>query len=75
LPVEEPIHAKEVREGRLQEVRNAFLHSWNGYKAQAWGQDELRPIVGGFKTPFCGWAAVRISPLIFARFELYKACF
>jgi mannosyl-oligosaccharide alpha-1,2-mannosidase len=30
---------------------------------QAWGEDELRPIAGGFKTPFCGWAATLVDSL------------
>ncbi|CAL8106969.1 unnamed protein product [Orchesella dallaii] len=29
---------------RQQEVVNAFLHAWNGYRSFAWGQDHLRPI-------------------------------
>ncbi|ODN06102.1 Endoplasmic reticulum mannosyl-oligosaccharide 1,2-alpha-mannosidase [Orchesella cincta] len=29
---------------RQQEVVNAFLHAWKGYKTFAWGQDHLRPI-------------------------------
>ena len=59
----ETIEAKKVRESRLQEVREEFLHAWGGYKAEAWGQDELRPIAGGFKTPFCGWAATMVDSL------------
>jgi len=26
------------------EVREAFLHAWSGYKRNAWGSDELKPI-------------------------------
>ncbi|KAH7371899.1 putative class I alpha-mannosidase [Cadophora sp. MPI-SDFR-AT-0126] len=62
-PVPETAREKEVRESRLKEVRDAFLHSWKGYKDQAWAQDELRPIAGGFKTPFCGWAATMVDSL------------
>jgi mannosyl-oligosaccharide alpha-1,2-mannosidase len=54
---------KSVREGRLEQVRNAFLHSWNGYKREAWGHDELQPLAGGFKSPFCGWAATLVDSL------------
>ena len=36
---------------------------WKGYKDQAWAQDELRPIAGGYKTPFCGWAATMVDSL------------
>jgi mannosyl-oligosaccharide alpha-1,2-mannosidase len=60
--IEKP-DAKALRLSRLQDVRNTFLHAWNGYKAQAWGKDELRPITGGFKTPFCGWAATLVDTL------------
>jgi mannosyl-oligosaccharide alpha-1,2-mannosidase len=62
-PVVETAQAKEVRERRLAEVRETFLHAWNGYKQEAWAQDELRPVNGGFKTKFCGWAATLVDTL------------
>ncbi|KAL5315656.1 hypothetical protein ACEPPN_016526 [Leptodophora sp. 'Broadleaf-Isolate-01'] len=62
-PVPETPQEKSIRESRLKEVRDAFLHSWKGYKDQAWAQDELRPIAGGYKTPFCGWAATMVDSL------------
>jgi mannosyl-oligosaccharide alpha-1,2-mannosidase len=62
-PIPETIREKEIRERRLQEVRNAYLHAWKGYKQEAWGKDELRPIEGGYKTPFCGWAATMVDSL------------
>ncbi|KAI9047271.1 hypothetical protein LZ554_008722 [Drepanopeziza brunnea f. sp. 'monogermtubi'] len=61
--VPETIREKKIREGRLEEIRNAFLHTWEGYKAHAWAQDELRPLAGGFKQPFCGWAATMVDSL------------
>jgi len=54
---------KAIRESRLAEVRDAFLYAWAGYKKEAWAKDELRPIAGGFKTPFCGWAATMVDSL------------
>jgi mannosidase alpha-like ER degradation enhancer 2 len=30
------------------EVRQAFLHAWNGYEQYAWGHDDLRPISLGW---------------------------
>jgi mannosidase alpha-like ER degradation enhancer 2 len=27
-----------------QQVRDQFLHAWNGYRKYAWGHDELRPL-------------------------------
>jgi mannosyl-oligosaccharide alpha-1,2-mannosidase len=62
-PIHETIADKRKRVARLQEVKDAFLHSWKGYKQEAWGKDELRPIEGGFKTPFCGWAATMVDSL------------
>ncbi|TVY43218.1 Endoplasmic reticulum mannosyl-oligosaccharide 1,2-alpha-mannosidase [Lachnellula subtilissima] len=63
VPVPETAGAKAVRLQRLKEIRDAFLHSWKGYKKEAWAQDELRPIAGGYKSPFCGWAATMVDAL------------
>jgi mannosyl-oligosaccharide alpha-1,2-mannosidase len=63
----EPVAEKPVRRAtrlsRLAEVRNTFLHAWNGYKSEAWGQDELKPVKGGSKKIFCGWAATLVDSL------------
>jgi mannosidase alpha-like ER degradation enhancer 2 len=32
-----------------QEVKNEFLHAWNGYKQYAWGHDDLKPLSKGYK--------------------------
>ncbi|CAG8982000.1 hypothetical protein HYALB_00004868 [Hymenoscyphus albidus] len=61
--VPETAQAKQLRLKRLAEVKEAFLHAWRGYKNEAWGQDELKPIEGGYKTPFCGWAATLVDAL------------
>lgn len=29
---------------RMEAVREAFRHAWKGYKAFAWGHDELKPV-------------------------------
>ncbi|KUJ17573.1 putative endoplasmic reticulum mannosyl-oligosaccharide 1,2-alpha-mannosidase [Mollisia scopiformis] len=62
-PVVESVGDKKLREGRLQEVKDEFLHAWRGYKQDAWGHDELMPIAGGYKSPFCGWAATMVDAL------------
>ncbi|RDL38774.1 alpha-1,2-Mannosidase [Venustampulla echinocandica] len=62
-PVAETKQARKVREHRLGEVRSEFLHAWRGYKKEAWAKDELKPINGGYKTPFCGWAATLVDTL------------
>jgi mannosyl-oligosaccharide alpha-1,2-mannosidase len=55
--------AKAERERRASAVRDAFLHAWAGYKKYAWMKDELAPITGEFKSPFCGWAATLVDSL------------
>jgi mannosyl-oligosaccharide alpha-1,2-mannosidase len=62
-PVVESHILKQQRLVRLAEVRNTFLHAWNGYKLEAWAQDELRPVEGGFKKTLCGWAATLVDSL------------
>jgi mannosyl-oligosaccharide alpha-1,2-mannosidase len=47
---------KAEREYRLAEVKNAFIHSWEGYKANAWMQDEVTPLSGTHKNGFGGGA-------------------
>lgn len=53
---------KETRERRAA-VKNTFLRSWNAYKEQAWTWDELRPVSGGGKNTFGGWAATLVDSL------------
>ncbi|KAA1111823.1 hypothetical protein PGT21_013079 [Puccinia graminis f. sp. tritici] len=44
-------------------VRRGFQHVWEGYKARAWGHDELKPISGSFQDPFAGWGATLVDCL------------
>ena len=37
---------------RQRSVVEAFKHAWKGYKAHAWGEDELRPLSRGYGTWF-----------------------
>lgn len=48
---------------KLEEVKAAFLASWNGYKNKAWTHDELTPLSGSYRNPFCGWAATLVDSL------------
>ncbi|TIB40499.1 hypothetical protein E3P86_00661 [Wallemia ichthyophaga] len=57
---------------RQNVVKNAFLHAWNGYKANAYGFDEIHPISGRpftshsskfRKSPFNGWGATIVDNL------------
>ena len=54
---------KAERENKLAAVKEAFKHSWKGYKDKAWLQDELSPVSGGHRNPFCGWAATLVDTL------------
>jgi mannosidase alpha-like ER degradation enhancer 2 len=43
------INAQQPNRAKLAaEVKNEFLHAWNGYKKHAWGHDDLNPLS---KTP------------------------
>ena len=52
-----------TRTERLDAVKDEFLHSWKGYKDHAWLNDELTPVTGTAKNPFCGWAATLVDAL------------
>lgn len=59
----EDAEISQVREERLAAVREAFLHSWTGYRKYAWRKDELAPLTGGYRTTFSGWAATLVDSL------------
>lgn len=54
---------KMVRQLRLDAVKEAFLHSWEGYKTGAWMQDEVAPLSGAPKNTFGGWGATLVDSL------------
>lgn len=54
---------KELRLKRLATVKEAFVHSWTGYKDHAWTKDELSPVSGAYKDPFGGWGATLVDTL------------
>ena len=55
--------AKAIRLQRLGAVKSSFEHTWAGYKAHAWMQDELSPLDGGSTQAFGGWAATLVDTL------------
>ncbi|KAH0534037.1 hypothetical protein FGG08_007362 [Glutinoglossum americanum] len=59
----ETAEVREVRETRLQTVKDSFVHTWKGYKEHAWMEDELAPLSGGNRTTFGGWAATLVDSL------------
>jgi mannosyl-oligosaccharide alpha-1,2-mannosidase len=54
---------KALRLQRLDTVKEAFLHAWNGYKTIAWGKDELKPVSGKSRNTFNGWSATLVDAL------------
>ncbi|KAK3841428.1 MAG: glycoside hydrolase, partial [Linnemannia gamsii] len=44
IPAPQPLENPAVWEERKGRVKDAFLHSWNAYKRDAWGKDEYHPI-------------------------------
>ena len=59
----ESVNAKAIREKRQAAVKDAFLHSWNGYKKHAWTRDEVAPISGAYRSSFGGWGATLIDTM------------
>lgn len=60
---DETSDAKINRQKRQDAVREEFKRAWNGYKTHAWLHDELSPVSGKFRDPFCGWAATLVDTL------------
>ncbi|KAI1344413.1 glycoside hydrolase family 47 protein [Xylariaceae sp. FL0016] len=55
--------AREKRQGRQDLVKAEMERSWAGYMKYAKGHDELSPVSGKFRDPFCGWAATLVDSL------------
>lgn len=54
---------KSARKEKLSLIKETFKFSWSGYRKKAWMQDELSPISGRFRNPFCGWGATLVDTL------------
>lgn len=54
---------KADREKKLKVIEGAVSHAWSGYREKAWMRDEVRPVSGGARDPFCGWAATLVDAL------------
>lgn len=54
---------KADREEKLKVIEGAVSHAWSGYRSKAWMRDEVRPVSGGARDPFCGWAATLVDAL------------
>ncbi|KAK1972584.1 family 47 glycosyl hydrolase [Colletotrichum sublineola] len=55
--------AKDKRQKRLALIKTEMERSWAGYRKFAWMHDELSPVSGQFRDPFCGWAATLVDGL------------
>ena len=60
---DESSSSKIDRERHLLAVKEVFKTSWAGYRENAWLMDELSPISGRSRNPFCGWAATLVDSL------------
>jgi mannosyl-oligosaccharide alpha-1,2-mannosidase len=62
FPPESPT-AASLRLSRQKAVKDAFLTSWNAYRAYAIPHDELSPVTKAFTDPFGGWGATLVDAL------------
>lgn len=46
-PAEHRQASQVSNQDRLEAVKGAFQHAWQGYAKYAWGHDELRPLTNG----------------------------
>ena len=54
---------KAELEKKRDRIKKTFEFSWQGYRKNAWLQDELSPVSGKYRNPFCGWAATLVDSL------------
>lgn len=54
---------KEERLQRQAAVKEAFIHSWEGYKKHAWLQDEVAPLSASYKNNFGNRGATLVDSL------------
>jgi mannosyl-oligosaccharide alpha-1,2-mannosidase len=54
---------KRSREKNLALIKRAFKHAWDGYRKNAMGHDEVRPVGGEPRDPFMGWGATLVDSL------------
>ncbi|KAL7268386.1 hypothetical protein RUND412_008993 [Rhizina undulata] len=48
---------------RAAAIKEAYVHSWEGYVKYAWGHDELQPVTNGTSDPRNGWGASIVDGL------------
>jgi mannosyl-oligosaccharide alpha-1,2-mannosidase len=60
---EETAQQRDIREKRRAAVKASFVRCWTSYRKLAWKADELKPVSGGKRDPFGGWAATLVDAL------------
>ena len=60
---EESENQRIFRMQRQQRVKDEIARSWGAYATHAWMHDELLPVTGKSRDPFCGWAATMVDSL------------
>lgn len=60
---EETAQQRDIREKRRAAVKASFVRCWTSYRKLAWKADELKPVSGGNRNPFGGWAATLVDAL------------
>ena len=60
---EETAQQRDIRERRRAAVKASFVRCWTSYRKLAWKADELKPVSGGKRNPFGGWAATLVDAL------------
>jgi mannosyl-oligosaccharide alpha-1,2-mannosidase len=61
--VPENVLSRNRRLERRDAVKTTFLRSWNAYRTNAWGKDEVSPISGTWRTSFGGWGATLVDAM------------
>ena len=59
----ETVVQRKTREERQAAVKEAFVHSWEGYKKHAWLKDEVAPVSGMWRSSFGGWGATLVDTM------------
>lgn len=59
----ETAEQRRIRSQRQAAIKRAMTRSWEAYSTYAMGHDEVRPVSGRYKDPFCGWGATLIDSL------------
>ncbi|CAK5269755.1 unnamed protein product [Mycena citricolor] len=60
---DEPSVTSQVLAARAQKIKDAYVHAYSGYRRDAWGYDELKPLTETHVNNFNGWGVSVIDSL------------